>query len=236
MSFHLKNKKNNDLDQKNKKDYHDSAKNNNFEIIFNELKKNKNLINSIDERGNTFFHYALINKNFKAIAYLFNIPNINFNLQNSFGDAPLHLACYNLYSAFLSRDKDLNYYFEIVILLLNKGAKKFMLNCNLKLPFDYLNGINNYYDSSGDTLLHIALKNSNLIISRFMVEELNFSLNTKNNNGETPVHLSVFNAMKNFDNIDYFNFLNVLYNVGYDENIKDNYGLTAGNYLLALFI
>lgn len=222
-------------DKKKKENYHLLALNNAFDAILNHLKKYES-INSVDEKGNTFLHYALINKNIKAIAHLIKLPKINLNLQNNFGDTPLHLACYNLHSSLLDRDKDLNYYFEIIILLLSRGAKKNILNSELKFPFEYLNYINSYYDSNGDTLLHISLKNSNLIISRFLIEELNFNLNLRNNEGKTPVHLAVTNAMKNFEDINYFNFLNFLYGLGYNENIMDNYGLTPGDYLLSKFI
>jgi ankyrin repeat protein len=220
----------------NKIDYHSFALKNEFDIILLKIRDNKLLINSADNYGNTFLHYALINKNIGAIVSLVINSGINLNCKNNLGDTPLHIACYNVLNALLNQDKNIYYYFEIIMLLLNNGAQKFILNEKLFLPFDFLKDINNIVDSDGNTLLHILIKNCKLHIARFMIEYLNFDLNIQNNKGETPIHLSVFNAIKNFDNMEFYYFLNFLYKVGYNEYIKDVSGFTAGHYLENIFV
>lgn len=226
--------------------YHSLAMENNFDIIFfkiefnnkikDKIKDNHSLINSVDKFGNTFLHYALIHKNISVIWKLVNITSIDLNCKNNLGNTPLHIACYNVLNALLNQDKRIYYYFEIVILLLNNGAKKDILNNQFMYPFNFLKNINNFVDSDGNTLLHIVIKDCKLNIATFMIEYLSVNLNIKNNNGETPVHFSVFKAVKNFNNIEFFNFLNLLYKVGYNEYIRDIRGFTAGDYLQKIFV
>jgi len=222
--------------------YHSSAMENNFGIIFfkiefnNKIKDKHLLINSVDKFGNTFLHYALINKNILVIWKLVNITSIDLNSKNNLGNTPLHIACYNVLNALLNQDKRIYYYFEIVILLLNNGARKDILNNQFMYPFNFLKNINNFVDSDGNTLLHIVIKDCKLNIATFMVEYLRVDLNIQNNNGETPVHFSVFKAVKYFNNIEFFNFLNLLYKVGYNEYIRDIRGFTAGHYLENVFV
>ena len=217
-------------------DYHSFAIKNDFTILLSKIKDDNSLINSIDNNQNTFLHYALINKNIEAIVHLLNTPEIDVNLKNNLGDIPLHIACYNVFNSLINQDKNIYYHFEIVILLLNNDARKDLLNNEFMLPFDYLKNINTLSDQNGDTLLHIVLKDCKIHIARFMIEYLQSDLNIQNNNGETPVHFSVFNAIKYFDNIEFFDFLNFLYKVGYNEYIKDVRGFTAGHYLESIFV
>jgi ankyrin repeat protein len=221
---------------RNKIDYHSFAINNDFTILLSKIKDDNSLINSIDNNQNTFLHYALINKNIEAIVHLLNTPEIDVNFKNSLGDIPLHIACYNVFHSLKNRDKNIYYHFEIIILLLNKGARKNLLNNESILPFDYLKNINTLSDQNGDTLLHIVLKDCKIHIARFMIEYLNFDLNTQNNKGETPVHFSVFNAIKHFDDMEFYYFLNFLFKIGYNEYIRDSHGFSAGNYLEYIFI
>lgn len=229
MSSSLKNKKKID-------DYHSFAIKNDFDILLYEIKDNNSLINSVDDRQNTFLHYALINKNMLATLNLANISSIDLNCKNNLGDTPLHIACYNVLNALLNQDKSIYYHFEIVILLLNNGARKDILNNQFMFPFNFLKNINNLIDLDGNTLLHIVIKNRKLNVAKFIIEYLQFDLNSQNNNGETPIHFSVFNAIKYFDNIEFFNFLNFLYKVGYNEYIRDANGFTAGHYLENVFV
>jgi ankyrin repeat protein len=217
-------------------DYHSLAIKNDFDFILSKIKDDNSLINIVDNSQNTFLHYALINKNIQATINLANIPLINLNCKNNLGDTPLHIACYNVLNSLLNQDKNIYYHFEIVILLLNNGARKDILNNQFMFPFNFLKNINNLLDLDGNTLLHIVIKNRKINVAKFMIEYLNFGLNTKNNNGETPVHLSVFNAVKYFDTMEFYHFLNFLYKVGYNEYIKDSRGFTAGHYLENVFV
>lgn len=215
--------------------YLDLARKNDFDIILPKIKSNKVLRNIKDDYGNTFLHYALINKNITVSMNLILNSGIDLNFQNNLGDTPLHVACYNLLHSLKNKDVNIHYYFEIIILLLNNGAKQFMLNNEILLPFDYLKDINTLVDQNGNTLLHIVIKNCKMHIATFIIDHLNFNLDTQNNNGETAVHLSVFNAIKYFDNIEFFYFLNFLYKKGFNEYIKDSLGFTAGYYLENIF-
>ena len=229
MSSSLKNKKKID-------NYHSLAIKNEFDIILSKIKNDNLIINSVDDHQNTFLHYALINKNIQVTFNLANTSSINLNCKNNLGDTPLHIACYNILNALLNQDKSIYYHFEIVILLLNNGARKDILNNQFMFPFNFLKNINNLIDLDGNTLLHIVIKNRKLNVAKFIIEYLQFDLNIQNNNGETPVHFSVFNVVKYFDNIEFFNFLNFLYKVGYNEYIKDVNGFTAGHYLENVFV
>jgi len=231
-----KNTKSNTNTKSNIIDYHSFAIKNDFDILLSKIKDDNSLINSVDNSQNTFLHYALINENILATLNLVNISLIDLNSKNNLGDTPLHIACYNVLKALLNQHKSIYYHFEIVILLLNNGARKDILNNQFMFPLNFLKNINNLIDLDGNTLLHIVIKNRKLNIAKFMIEYLSVDLNTQNNNGETPVHFSVFNAIKYFDNIEFFDFLNFLYKVGYNEYIRDANGFTAGHYLENVFV
>lgn len=215
--------------------YHDLASKNDFDYILKCINSKIININIVDNKGNGFLHYSLLNKNINISVSLIKM-GINLNIINNYGDTALHIACFNLLAMLKEQNLDIFNYFELIILMINKGAFKYNLNVNLKAPFDYLTILKNIKNESGNSLLHIMINKRKLDIAEFLINQLNFDLNIKNNNGETPLHIAVFNALKYFDDIQNYDFLNYLYKVGYDGNIRDNKNLRAEDYLMKGFV
>lgn len=215
--------------------YHNLASKNDFDYILKCVNSKIININIVDNKGNSFLHYSLLNKNVNISLILIKM-NINLNIINNYGDTALHIACFNLLLLLKEKNLGIFNYFELIILMINKGAFKYNLNVNLKAPFDYLTILKNIKNESGNSLLQIMINKRKLDIAEFLINQLNFDLNIKNNNGETPLHSAVFNALKYFDETEHFDFLNYLYKVGYDGNIRDNKNLRAEDYLMKAFV
>ena len=215
--------------------YHDLASKNDFDYILKCINSKMIDINMIDNKGNGFLHYSLLNKNINISLILIK-NGINLNIVNNYGDSALHVACFDLLCMLKEQNLDIYNYFEIIIMMINNGALKYIVNVEFKVPFDYLNILKKINNENGNSFLHVMINKRKFHIAEFLINELKFDLNRINNNGETPVHCLVFNALKNFDNIEYFAFLNYLYKVGYDDNIRDNKKLRAGDYLMKGFI
>ncbi|EKE39641.1 ankyrin, putative [Entamoeba nuttalli P19] len=50
-------------------------------------------INDRDYNGNTVFHYAVQNSNFRVVKWLYSLVGQLFNQPNNVGETPLHIAC-----------------------------------------------------------------------------------------------------------------------------------------------
>lgn len=69
--------------------------------------------------------------------------------------------------------------------------------------------VNDKVNNNGQTILHVAVQNSNLYGVAFLLEILNANLNVKDNNGNTPYDTAILG--KNLKLIDYFQSSGISY-------------------------
>jgi ankyrin repeat protein len=204
-----------------------------FDFVFNKIKSKYCNINSIDEYGNTFLHYAIINKNEKNIYKLLNL-GCNPNIQNKHGNTPLHTAVYHMYLDKLNLKNEIQKNFNIIKNLLYFKAKRNILNIDGKYFYELAPNIFKK-DAEGNTLLHSLINLKKIYVAMFIIEYFYPDLNIQNNIGNTILHNAVILAVNNFDNIEYFYFLNFLIKKGANENILNNNNNCPFNYLSLVF-
>ena len=83
--------------------------------------------------------------------------------------------------------------------------------------------INILTNTSGDTLLHRAVRENDLATVQILVEVNDVNLNAMNRNGETPIYLALWNY---FEKVIYFRSLNIYIQI-------DMFTLTSGIHCLA---
>ena len=103
---------------------------------------------------------------------------VNFPERNVYGDTLLHVACVTC---------DMAFFKEVYERIVNKH-----------MTYEELKKSTNYF---GNTCLHIVCDHGSLELTRFLVS-IGFSINSKNNLEQTPLHLSILN-----DRQDVFEFL-----------------------------
>ena len=212
---------------------HKMAMEDKFDFVFNKIKSKYCNINSIDEYGNTFLHYAIINKNEKNIYKLLNL-GCNPNIQNKHGNTPLHTAVYHMYLDKLNLKNEIQKNFNIIKNLLYFKAKRNILNIDGKYFYELAPNIFKK-DAEGNTLLHSLINLKKIYVAMFIIEYFYPDLNIQNNIGNTILHNAVILAVNNFDNIEYFYFLNFLIKKGANENILNNNNNCPFNYLSLVF-
>ena len=92
--------------------YHDLASKNDFDYILKCINSKMIDINMIDNKGNGFLHYSLLNKNINISLILIK-NGINLNIVNNYGDSALHVACFDLLFMLKEQNLDIYNYFEI---------------------------------------------------------------------------------------------------------------------------
>ncbi|KAE9620649.1 putative ankyrin repeat-containing domain, PGG domain, protein accelerated cell death 6 [Lupinus albus] len=163
--------------------------------ILNEILKRKpELIYLRDEDGGTSLHYAAYIGYVEGVRILLNISTLTALERNTKGDLPIHLACKRGHV-------------EVVEELLQKEWP------NPRVFLNYL----------GQNILHVAAKNGKINVIRYLLRNKKidwFTLNEKDNNGDTPLHLASRNL-----------FVGVLNEIARDKridvNLLNNEGLSA---------
>ncbi|MDP1975390.1 MAG: ankyrin repeat domain-containing protein, partial [Alphaproteobacteria bacterium] len=174
--------------------------NNKLDIIRFLVEKKGFDIHQIDNQGNTVLHYAAQNGFMPHIQYLLQ-NGAKANVENNFGQTSLHALLgsmnYNI-DGLLATTK----------LLLSNGADLNASNKNGTTPFAAafgkhnmsldlirglikLGGIFPDFSVKTDDLLHNACKSNQLELVKFLVEDLNHPIDTKDNNGQFPLHVAV---------------------------------------------
>ena len=108
---------------KDSKLFFDAVKNNDIEIVFKMLYKNKLLLIDFDYSQQNILHW-MIKRNFYQYLSQIIINGANINQQDYIGKTPLHLAC----------EKNR---FECVFILLYETANPFIKDNSKKTAFDY---------------------------------------------------------------------------------------------------
>lgn len=156
-----------------------SFNNNNILEIFNKIIKIKNLdINQIDFLGNNVLHIAINENNTKVIIKLIKM-DINYNIQNYFGNIPLHTFLEN--NEDISNDLNNNNDSDNVIIL-----KKLIEESNL-----------NIQNNEGKTCLHLLIDyylwDNEEILKILKQKKLNIFIKDNNNDS---IYSNILNKTK----------------------------------------
>lgn len=146
-------------------------------------------VNEIDYEGNTLAYIASYTNQLEVVECLLKY-NVDVSIKSNNNKTPLHYACIH---------ENIN-----------------MIKCLIDNVKDKVSYVNELYNNN-KSCLHIAVENGNLKIIKLLVS-YGASINIKDQNGNTPLHISLFNHLEEDENkmIKYLIFLNA------DINIKNN--------------
>ncbi|MGI2298458.1 ankyrin repeat domain-containing protein [Candidatus Cardinium hertigii] len=144
------------------------------------------LNNARNEAGNTPLHLAVIDNNLENLETLLREPATNVNARNASGNTPLHLAVAYRRLSIVQR------------LLIIPGIDLNVINNIGSTPLDVvLNRVLftfNYHNAGnevGNTPLHLAVIDNNLVSVESLLSEPGTNVNARNASGNTPLHLAV---------------------------------------------
>ncbi len=162
---------------------------------------NENNLNNIDSSGNTILHNLIlfncedVNEN---VCYVLS-QGINVDIKNNDGDTALHLIDEkNIHLA-----KYVLSYYANPLIKNNKGETFMDKYCSWNSIYanyitdDILHTLKhiNCHDKNGNTLLHkYCVKFCYIPIIKYLIDN-DFDVNEKNNDGNTPLHLNVFDIL-----------------------------------------
>ena len=130
-------------------------------IIINAIKdENRVPFNSLDKRGNTPLHFAVVGGCTESVNLLLQAPVVNINLVNCKGDTSLHVAC---------RHNDTN---DILKILVEDGR------CDVNIAND-----------RGHTALHIVLEKKESAIELLTLHK-SCNPSIADHNGSTPLQIA----------------------------------------------
>ncbi len=183
-------------------------------------------INQRDKNGNTAFMNAATRNDIKTLKFLFK-AGAEINTANAKGVTPLMMALQNNAAdivEFLISNKAKVFvkdvegnsasYYLITSYSKNKEDfnQKLEILKNQKLDFSLT-------QAGGNTLWHLAAKENELDLTK-QIHDFNIPINSKNNEGYTPLHLAAMKA----NNTE---LMTTLYNLGADKTIETEFGETA---------
>ena len=161
--------------------------------------------------------------------------NINLNIKNNDGNMSLHVIIIKISILIKDKSEKLFIFLDILKRMIEKGANRNIKN-NIDMSFnDIINLIINNNIESGNTLTHLLILNHMLDYAIFFIKNFKPNLDIKNDCGNTVLHTSVYLAIKNYENIEYFHFILKLLKNNINENIKNNQGLIAGDFFLRFY-
>ena len=117
----------------------------------------------LTEECDTPLHIACGHSDLKIVKYLCIVKRCDKNIRNAAGELPLHIAC--------DRSQSYGQTLDIV---------KLVSDCN----------VNTQTRQDKDTPLHVACRQRNLEIARYLCEEKHCSANIQNAAGELPLHIA----------------------------------------------
>lgn len=199
--------------------------------INNKLINNLNIPNSF---GNTLFNCSILLEDIPNILLLLKL-NINLNIKNNDGNMSLHVIIIKIAILIKEKSEKLFIFSDILKRMIEKGANRNIKN-NIGMSFnDIINLIINNNIELGNTLTHLLVINSMFDCAVFFIEKFKPNLDIKNDYGNTILHTSVYLAIKNYENIQYFHFILKLLKNNINENIKNNQGLIANDFFLRFY-
>lgn len=199
--------------------------------IDNKLINNLNIPNNF---GNTLFNCSILLEDIPNILLLLKL-NINLNIKNNDGNMSLHVIIIKISILIKDKSEKLFIFLDILKRMIERGANRNIKN-NVDMSFnDIINLIINNNIESGNTLTHLLVVNHMLDCAIFFIKNFKPILDIKNDYGNTVLHTSVYLALKNYENIEYFHFILKLLKNNINENIKNNQGLIAGDFFLHFY-
>ena len=197
----------------------------------NVSKKIYESINSQDIYGNTLLHYALGYERIKSILFLIKL-DVKTNILNNNKLSVLHILFIKSIKFMKNCDKKAVVYLELSKHLIQKGANIYIKNSNIPSPFEIIGKFINYQDTNGDTISHYLVKHCKINVLIYLIKNIGIDLNLQNNNGHTLLHYATLYSIKNYENLEIFNFILFLLKNGAYEYIKDKNGNYPGDYYL----
>jgi ankyrin repeat protein len=170
------------------------------------LEHNKNTIGIpiqtiMDKDGNIPLHYSVIYNNSESFDLL--LPESNFSITDKYGDNILHMAVMTKSLYFVKKItefiKDINLqnlYGETVIHIATLMNQYEILKYLLSFKFD----INIQTFQTLNTILHFACKFGSIEILKLLLDH-NVDVNIQNMEGDTPLHVSIFENKINFASV-----------------------------------
>jgi len=196
------------------------------EIINFFIEKNANF-NQINNEGDNPFMKACTRNNLEIIN-LFLKETDNINLKNNKGKSALSNAVsrnsYEIVDFLLKNGCDPsvvdNLGNNLIFLLVKSFKSGSYLEFEKKLAILLAKNVNHSNSNlNGETALHLAIEKNNIMLLEKLLN-LGLDINSKDNNGITPLHLAVMKA----ENMSVIEFL---IKNGADKNLKTLFGETA---------
>jgi ankyrin repeat protein len=177
-----------------------SNSNNKLDIMCFLIEQKKFDIHQTDNQGNTVLYYASQSGCLPHIQYLLQ-NGAKANVENNFGQTSLH-------ALLGSMNHNIDGLLATTKLLLSNGADLNIPDKNGTTPFAAafgrrdmsldlirgligLGGIFPDFSEKTDDLLHNACKTDNLDLVKFLVDELNHPIDSRDQQGQTPLHSAI---------------------------------------------
>jgi ankyrin repeat protein len=213
---------------KNTKQLFDNIKNNKSEYILKILSKNNNIdINIIDNNGNYFIEYIIMNKEINLLEKILEKKNTKIDIIDNNGFSilynPIKYDCFKIVDLLLKynktnigisiidqQDKFKNTPLHYSIIFKNFNIFQLLLKYNSDIIIS---------DTNGNNALHISVYSKKIeiiesILKKIDEDKLNIK-NLKNNLGETSLHIAI-GILNNY------NLTKLLINYNSDINVKND--------------
>ena len=181
-----------------------------IETLYNILKKTPSLVNTKDQKGETFLSYAIKRKNIEIAELILTSPVLDLSYQDKNGNSYLHLSVINQLE-------------NIIRTLIQKGINVNLQNNegNTALHFAYSTGDIKFISIMIESKVDFTIKNQNGLIAEEVqpgtYKEI-LDINNGNNNNICPNEVNITQNKNNTVTIN----LNVDSSDNRDSNISNN--------------
>ena len=167
-----------------------------IETLYHILIKNPNLVNTKDQKNETFLSYAIKRKNLEVAELILTSPKLDYSYQDQNGNSYLHLAVINQME-------------NIIRILIKKGINVNLQNNdgNTALHFAYSTGDIKFITIIIESKADFAIKNKNGLIAEEIapgtfpeILDINDSVNNNNNINVTQNRNNTITINLNVDN------------------------------------